>query len=67
MAGLSAQFLAEDWEALPEQAMVSDISSFEPKADLTVTTAEKIADNRNPLPADRPLPVRRRRAVGPEQ
>ncbi|MET9482465.1 Uma2 family endonuclease [Streptomyces sp. NPDC006638] len=53
VARLSAQFLAEEWEVLPEQAMISDISSFEPKADLTVTTAEKIADNRNPLPADR--------------
>ncbi|MFI2235375.1 Uma2 family endonuclease [Streptomyces chrestomyceticus] len=53
VALLTAQVLAEGWEALPEQALVSDISSFEPKADLTVTVEEAIRSNPNPLPADR--------------
>ncbi|MFF3270445.1 Uma2 family endonuclease [Streptomyces chrestomyceticus] len=53
VALLTAQVLAEGWEALPEQALVSDISSFEPKADLTVTVEEAIRNNPNPLPADR--------------
>ncbi|GAA3371628.1 Uma2 family endonuclease [Streptomyces sannanensis] len=50
---LTTQFDARGWEVLAEQALISDISSFEPKPDLTVTTFEKIADNRNPVPADR--------------
>jgi Uma2 family endonuclease len=50
---LATQFDAEGWEALGEQALISEISSFEPKPDLTVTTAEAIQDNANPLPADR--------------
>lgn len=50
---LAVQFVTEGWEALGEQALISEISSFEPKPDLTVTTTQAIEDNRNPLPADR--------------
>ncbi|GAA2663280.1 Uma2 family endonuclease [Streptomyces vastus] len=50
---LATQLDEKGWVVLAEQALISDISSFEPKADLTVTTFEKISDNRNPLPADR--------------
>ncbi|MEU9119460.1 Uma2 family endonuclease [Streptomyces sp. NPDC048506] len=50
---LATQFDAGGWTALAEQALISEISSFEPKPDLIVTTAEAIQDNRNPLPADR--------------
>jgi Uma2 family endonuclease len=53
VADLTTQFVMKKWEVLAEQALISAISSFEPKADLTVTTFEQIADNRNPLPADR--------------
>ncbi|MCU4746819.1 MULTISPECIES: Uma2 family endonuclease [unclassified Streptomyces] len=47
---LGSQFQREDWEALPEQAVISPDSSFEPKPDLSVTTLDAIADNPNPLP-----------------
>ncbi|MGW1026282.1 Uma2 family endonuclease [Streptomyces sp. NPDC002577] len=53
VARLTTQFTLAGWEALPEQALISEISSFEPKADLTVTTAEAIQDNPNPFPAYR--------------
>ncbi|WP_438487951.1 Uma2 family endonuclease [Streptomyces sp. S186] len=49
----ATQFDARGWEALSEQALISDMSGFEPKPDLTVTTTEAIQDNRNPLPVDR--------------
>ncbi|KWT59324.1 hypothetical protein ADL21_24505 [Streptomyces albus subsp. albus] len=52
VALLTAQAVGEGWEVLPEQALISDISSFEPKADLTVTTEEAIQNNPNPLPVD---------------
>ncbi|WP_052865894.1 Uma2 family endonuclease [Streptomyces niger] len=50
---LGMQFESHGWTALPDQALISPISSFEPKADLTVTTPEAMADNANPFPADR--------------
>lgn len=53
VALLTAQMISEGRVVLPEQALISDISSFEPKADLTVTTEDAIRDNVNPLPADR--------------
>ncbi|MFB4196563.1 Uma2 family endonuclease [Streptomyces carpaticus] len=49
---LGSQFDRENWEALPEQALASPDSSFEPKPDLAVTTLDAIADNPNPLPCD---------------
>lgn len=53
VSDLAAQFGRKNWEALPGQTLISSTPGFEPKADLTVTTFEKIEDNRNPLPADR--------------
>ncbi|MFH8405004.1 Uma2 family endonuclease [Streptomyces sp. NPDC018019] len=53
VALLTAQMISKGRMVLPEQALISDISSFEPKADLTVTTEEAIRANPNPLPADR--------------
>lgn len=50
---LAIQFDTAGREALVEQALISEISSFEPKPDLIVTTSEAIQDNRNPFPADR--------------
>ncbi|WP_051831258.1 Uma2 family endonuclease [Streptomyces violens] len=50
---LTVQFMLQGWEALPDQALISPNSSFEPKADLTVTTLDAMSDNKNPFPADR--------------
>lgn len=50
---LATQFVANGWEALGEQALISQIPGFEPKPDLSITTVEDVADNRNPFPADR--------------
>ncbi|MCA6095006.1 Uma2 family endonuclease [Streptomyces sp. SCA3-4] len=50
---LAFQFRSNDWVALPEQALISERSGFEPKPDLTITTADEVADNRNPFPTDR--------------
>ncbi|TDC13040.1 Uma2 family endonuclease [Streptomyces sp. 8K308] len=55
---LSAQFRAQGWVALGEQALFTPSSSFEPKPDLSVTTLDAVADNANPFPCQRvPLVV----------
>jgi Uma2 family endonuclease len=46
-------FVNQGWWAMTEQALTSPVSGFEPKPDVVVTTAERVAGNPNPFPADR--------------
>ncbi|MFE9422182.1 Uma2 family endonuclease [Kitasatospora sp. NPDC006697] len=52
---VSSQLHQRGWAAMTEQALSSSLRSFEPKPDVVATGYEQVADNANPLPADRVL------------